>query len=128
MSVKYDDLMFNEVMGSIVPLAATSTLINLPEDMLKALSANAKLLREVEERDEPISLELLDNLVLYALQCQANWGDRFSLVKYKHYSNACGCMGPQDGDMECPCRMSALLEVYKYDIALRYLELQTKNV
>lgn len=128
MNVKYDDILFNEVMGSIVPTSAVKTLINLPEETLRALSANAKLLRQVEGFDETISPELLDNLVDYALTSQANWGDRFSLVKYKHSSSPCGCMGPQDGDLECPCAMSRYLDMFKYDIALRYLERQTQSV
>lgn len=128
MTVQYDDILYNEVMGSIVPNSTLKPLIHLPLPMLQALSANAKLLREIDGSDEIITPELLDNLVIYAVKQQADWGDRFSLVKHKHFSNACGCLGAQDGDLECPCVMSRYLEMFKYDIAIRHLELQTQGV
>lgn len=37
----------------------------------------------------------------------------------------CGCLGPQDGDLYCPCRMSTLRYKYRYDIALEMLRLES---
>lgn len=38
------------------------------------------------------------------------------------FNGACGCLGPQDGELYCGCTMNSLGFRYRYDIALKVLE------
>lgn len=97
---------------------------------IQELSQANILLREMEKRGlEPLTDELLGHLVRNVIQ-SAIWravreeSPNALIGEWlfdKHYSSACGCMGPQDGNPFCNCTMSYLRHEYRYEIALELI-------
>jgi hypothetical protein len=51
-----------------------------------------------------------------------------ALENYKHLSNACGCMGPSDGESLCPCMQSAALESNMVAVVAQFDEKLAKKI
>lgn len=59
--------------------------------------------------------KLKEALIIRAKQYIA-FGGIDALARYKAYTQACGCMGAQDGEPFCPCKMSMKLEEHLLEI------------
>jgi hypothetical protein len=90
------------------------------ETIQKAIDAKT-VLRNLTPNFKHLTEDQIGNVVEYAERIYRNYykGD-FDLLKYEHYSGACGCMGKEiESDVGCHCKMSYFLDEYKYDVALR---------
>jgi hypothetical protein len=97
---------------------------------LKELKQMTDNLREMEgTKVEELTPELLKQLVAlfwsnkkYAESLIAHSTQSISTVDEQlfgeNFSGACGCLGPQDGELYCGCAMERLRYQYRYDIAL----------
>lgn len=102
---------------------------NISSDELKLLiSLNAVALKASGSEPKPqLSETEMEWLANYWIARCANdpWRPKGSpstqvesILGYQSYNSACGCMGPQDGNLWCGCRISSNLEYYKVELAL----------
>jgi hypothetical protein len=65
----------------------------------------------------------LDELVVYARPIVEKFGID-SVLAYEYSADACGCVGPMNGDPLCPCGMRRELATHKSAVAARLMEEQ----
>jgi hypothetical protein len=90
-------------------------------ELLQAKELTDKLRQLEKPNVKQLTPELLVNLCdnfIRGLEFFNNPDELFE----KPFSGACGCMGPQDGDLFCGCVMRNLQYEYRYDIALKLVE------
>lgn len=88
---------------------------------LQKLKISTDILRDLEGRCENVLTDkLLDQLVKRSSKI---YKDEPNRLFEPTDCSLCGCMGPQNGEIYCPCRMSNLRYEYRYDIALKLVEL-----
>lgn len=89
--------------------------------VLKHITDAVRMMEKPETAElTPELLKQLCNRFLQNLEYFSTDGNADSLFE-KPYANACGCMGPQNGEMYCNCEMSSLQYEYRYDIALKII-------
>lgn len=55
-------------------------------------------------------------------------GQSGTLEDYKFYSDACGCMGPSEGEKLCPCEQARALEMNLVEIVAQVDEGLAKKI
>ena len=63
---------------------------------------------------------LLEQLV-YMVKNYMKWRPDINYIFEQPAMTPCGCLGPCDGQLYCPCRMEQLRYQYRYYIALEML-------
>lgn len=98
------------------------------EELLELKSITDKL-RELE-KNELIELNetLLNQLVSSFINNFRFPNFYIDKLFEEPYIGACGCLGPRDGDLYCSCRMYQLQYDYRYDVALKVLEIQEQDL
>ena len=94
-------------------------------DELNKLKAHTDLSHELEgTKRQPLTEDLLNQLVsrfVFLVQVCPDYED--NAIFEQPTMSACGCMGPQDGETFCNCTMVQLRYAYRYDLALKLVEL-----
>lgn len=68
-------------------------------------------------------IELTDELLQQLKARVYRWPNTdVNAIFLEPFVSACGCIGPMDGDLYCPCQMTRLRYEYRYDIALSMLD------
>jgi len=94
------------------------------EELIK-LQGTIALLRSMEDDDnDPVDPDLLPFLVGYVAEDMRYRGYKEpDLLFEQPFTSACGCMGPQDGYPLCNCAMRRKVHYYRYEIAIKLVEL-----
>jgi hypothetical protein len=92
----------------------TKIMFKYTREELQKLKSLEDELRSLEQRNVyPLTEELLEQLA----NMVKSYNDHNDLFT-PDYSFACGCLGPRDNQLYCPCAMGSCRYEYRYDIAL----------
>lgn len=72
---------------------------------------------KMSEKEPPF-----EELIRFADGIIKHWGGMDALIRYKHHSTACGCMGPDKGFTFCHCRLGYFLDKHKVKVLAYYNE------